>query len=139
MNEMKLTKGELRKVLHKMGIKRARLPKNDRTLFLAMPDGFTVWRVTRCGDDCFVVEKWEPPAKHDFTETSFRLHISLDTLPARPYEELAALLRQIADRVEQVNEKNDLPGGGWIQHYQTIHDARGNDVGRFAIKPTSEE
>lgn len=42
-----------------------------------------------------------------------------------PSHELASLLRAVADRVET---------GRNISQFQTIHDANGNDVGRYAVK-----
>ena len=42
--------------------------------------------------------------------------------------ELARILREIADRIDNGIDY------GW---YQTIRDVNGNDVGRYALKPTN--
>lgn len=43
-----------------------------------------------------------------------------------PAPELARILRAVAERIERGDE---------IGQFLTIHDANGNDVGRFALKP----
>lgn len=66
-----------------------------------------------------------------------------------PGPELARLLRAIADRLDSVQQVRPVRDdrrrlevfdytdrhGGWIGHFQTVHDVNGNDVGRYAIKP----
>lgn len=60
----------------------------------------------------------------------FTLQLSTDNeaFADDPAPELARILRSVADRIER---------GDDISMFQTIHDANGNDVGRFAHKPAS--
>jgi hypothetical protein len=74
------------------------------------------------------------PLKRRYNVPTFRLTIRTDgaafhdSADNSPSDELARLLRQIADRIEQ---------SGTPSHYLTIHDINGNDCGRFALKPTN--
>lgn len=43
-----------------------------------------------------------------------------------PWEELARILREAADKIERERET--------CEYFQTVHDINGNDVGRFALK-----
>lgn len=59
---------------------------------------------------------------------TFRMTFDMDNAAfeddAAPFE-VARILRQTADRIERE---------GVPTHYQTIRDANGNDVGRYAAK-----
>lgn len=61
---------------------------------------------------------------------TFRLFIDTDNdaFNPDPGPELARLLRKIADRIE-----DDVP-----DHYRTILDINGNDVGRYAVKEAGQ-
>jgi hypothetical protein len=63
----------------------------------------------------------------------FNLYIDLqnDAFQQSPETEIARILRDVADRIEH-STKFDL------SMYRTIRDINGNDVGRYAIKPESE-
>jgi hypothetical protein len=54
--------------------------------------------------------------------------------------ETARILQDIARRLLTVNARGDYTDarGGWTGHYQTILDADGNDVGRYAFKPKGQ-
>lgn len=83
---------------------------------------------------------------------TFKLFIDADGPAFQPaigtarYGETARLLREIADRIENIapptgnwtghqnlGDYSDNKGG-WSGHYQTIFDADGHDVGRYAFK-----
>lgn len=57
----------------------------------------------------------------------FKLHIDTqnDAFQPEPAQEIARLLREVADRIER-------EGVAW--HYRNINDANGNPVGAFALK-----
>lgn len=57
---------------------------------------------------------------------TLNIHTDGDAFHPTPYDELARILDEVAEKVRAGSE--DL---GW---FQTILDANGNDVGRFAIK-----
>ena len=75
---------------------------------------------------------------------TFRLYINLGNDAMQTHEDLAAALRKIADDVENPRDiapfaESDGDGilrAGW---YQTIRDANGNDVGRYAVKDAENE
>lgn len=132
-----MTADETKNWLRSMGLKPIpRLPKGSRVLYVAQPGPGFVWKVEPFGSG-FSVGVYDPTPEHAFTGMTFRLNIDLDTL-VDTHRELATLLREIADRVERTDKDGNLPGGGWIAHYQTIFDSKKNDIGRFAIKPTGE-
>lgn len=68
---------------------------------------------------------------------TFRLFINVDNdaFTPQPYPEVARLLREIANRLDTV-ENGDYTDfrKGWTGHYQTIFDSNGNDLGRYAFK-----
>lgn len=78
----------------------------------------------------------------DETPASFTLTLDV-TGPAfqpTPYPEVSRLLRAIADRIASIDPvTRDFTDehGGWSNHFQTVHDIDGRDVGRFAFKPAS--
>jgi hypothetical protein len=55
----------------------------------------------------------------------FRLYITTDNAAFEDPGELPRILRKIA---------SDIEDGRDIGHFQTILDANGNDVGRYALK-----
>jgi hypothetical protein len=55
---------------------------------------------------------------------------SNDAFVPDPRPELVRILRDVAGRVEAGEE---------IHWFRTIHDANGNDVGRWALKPEDYE
>ena len=86
---------------------------------------------------------------------TFKLHIDVDNdvFQPNPAPELARLLREIAVRLDTVQEvraprehtrtsfdRLDYTDqrGGWLGHYQTVLDSNGNDVGRYAVKPNND-
>lgn len=68
--------------------------------------------------------EWEERAPSTFHLTMSTDGAAFDDMST----ELARILRAIANRIEC---------GEDISQYQTIHDANGNDVGRFALKPNT--
>lgn len=58
----------------------------------------------------------------------FRLHVTCDneTFELDPWGELARILREAANKLEAERDA--------CRWFQTIRDANGNDVGRFALK-----
>jgi hypothetical protein len=71
------------------------------------------------------------------TSGKFILHIDVnnDAFQPDPNAELGRILREIADRLELRAVSFDKHAPAWLGHFQTIHDANGNDVGRYAVKP----
>ncbi len=81
---------------------------------------------------------------------NFILKLSVDSkaFQPTPYAETARLLRAIADRLDNVKPPRPKQSGspmdalydyadrGWTGHYQTLLDANGEDVGRYAFKVT---
>ena len=72
---------------------------------------------------------------------TLKLDVDNDTFQPTPYEETARILRAIADRLDHVvppkracEVLGDYADGGWTMHFQTVRDANGNDVGRYAFK-----
>ena len=55
---------------------------------------------------------------------------------ARAFE-VARILQDIRRRLLLVDMRGNYGDarGGWTGHFQTIYDANGNDVGRYAFKP----
>jgi hypothetical protein len=54
------------------------------------------------------------------------LNVDNDAFTPEPWDELARILRDCADRLEK-----DRDTCRW---FQTVRDINGNDVGRFAVK-----
>lgn len=58
----------------------------------------------------------------------FKLEVTCDNdaFEPEPWEELARILREAADKLEREREA--------CKWFQTVRDINGNDVGRFALK-----
>jgi hypothetical protein len=63
---------------------------------------------------------------------TFTLKIDCDNDAFQPdaCDELAKILRHIADNIDSCNGNDDQN----IAYYQTVFDVNGNDVGRYALK-----
>lgn len=61
---------------------------------------------------------------HIFTMT---VNCDNDSFKPEPWEELARILREAADKLERERDT--------CRWFQTVRDFNGNDVGRFAVKP----